>query len=274
MNIYSATPHQAGNGAQMYNPIPGAGIKQISPFVLLDHFVANAAVNFIFQFPPHPHKGFAAVSVLLSGAILHQDSLGSIGSLGSGDVQWMEAGSGVVHSEAITNPFPHNAKIENLQIWINEPAVAKKNKAFYQEAKANEIPKIELKNGLARLIAGSYHKEQSKLVTQTPLFILDFIVEPNFEHELILPKGFQAGIYVTEGEIKVKSKVLSQFELAHIEPNTTKIELIAKENARFIVLAGEPIFEPMVQYGPFVMNNMQEISKAFQEYENGEFGDI
>jgi hypothetical protein len=267
------------------NTSDGAGVKlkrivsqrqqnAFDPFILLDEFGSDQATDYIGGFPDHPHRGFETVTYMLAGAMLHRDHLGNEGHLRAGDVQWMTAAYGIIHSEM---PEQENGLLHGFQLWINLPAKEKMKSPHYQEFAAAKIPQVELAGGgYIKVIAGEFVTETEKIsgpvtgVTTQPLY---FDVSLSSRQQLDIPVDAQHTVlvYVYQGElaIGVSDKVLKAGQLGQLQ-NGDNLQLAAQDQpARFLVLAALPLNEPVVQSGPFVMNSSEEIEQAFRDYRNG-----
>ena len=267
------------------NTSDGAGVKlkrivsqqqknAFDPFILLDEFASDQAVDYIGGFPDHPHRGFETVTYMLEGAMLHRDHLGNEGHLRAGDVQWMTAAHGIIHSEM---PEQENGLLHGFQLWLNLPAKEKMKPPHYQEFAAEKIPLIDLMNGgYLKIIAGNYVTETVTIngpvagVTTQPLY---YDVLLSREQQLVIPISLQHTvlIYVYQGELAVDAsyEILKAGQLGHLI-NGDNLQLSTNQySASFLVLAALPIKESVVQAGPFVMNTTEEIEQAFQDYRNG-----
>ncbi len=266
------------------NTSDGAGVKlkriinpqqnNFDPFILLDEFASDKATDYIGGFPDHPHRGFETVTYMLAGAMLHRDHLGNEGHLRAGDVQWMTAAHGIIHSEM---PEQENGLLQGFQLWINLPAKEKMKRPHYQEFAAEDIPNIALADGgYIKLIAGEYISGTRKIsgpvtgVTTQPLYS---DVALSSQQQLDIPISLQHTVlvYVYQGELVVgtSDKILKAGQLGQLV-NGDNIHLTTHDQrARCLVLAALPLKEPMVQSGPFVMNSTEEIEQAYRDYRDG-----
>lgn len=267
----------------------GAGVKlmrslgqqqqmRLDPFLMLDEFLTDNPDDYIAGFPPHPHRGFETVTYMLEGHMLHEDHLGNRGHLRSGDVQWMTAARGIIHSEM---PQQQNGRMHGFQLWINLPSKEKMKPASYRDIPAADIPVAQLPNGTAvKVIAGSFAEGNQQaqgpvqgLSTQ-PLF-LDVQLPSGTAFKQATPAAHNAFIYLYQGSLIVgegaNAKPLSGHGAAVLSRGDQVI-VSASENARFLLLAAQPLNEPVVQYGPFVMNTREEIEQALRDYQRGDFG--
>lgn len=271
--------HWVGDGFPVrsiftYNDIA----KDVSPFLLMDY---GGPV----QFEPskhkrgvgeHPHRGFETVTIVFAGEVDHRDSAGGGGSIGPGDVQWMTAGSGLVHEEFHGKSFSKTGgAFEMIQLWVNLPAKDKMTKPRYQGLKDANIPNVALKNnaGHVRVMAGEYANHKGPALTHTPMNLWDVRLTAGKQQEFNLQKGHTAAVFVRNGELKTAAgEVIGAATLAVFDTQDEVLHLEASEDTAFMLLSGEPIREPIVGYGPFVMNSKEEILQAFADFEDGKMG--
>ena len=259
-----------------------------SPFLLLDEMgPTNYGPGEAVGAPWHPHRGFETVTYLLDGRMRHEDSSGNRGDLNPGDVQWMTAGRGIIHSEEPHEEFKKSGGISHgFQIWVNLPAKYKMMKPRYQEIPSSESPTVS-KNGVwARVIAGECMGKSSKIDTVIPITLIHIKMAKDSELLQAIDSSLNAMLYVFKGKIKVENKLavrskplpsglgvkqqIEDGELA-IMSEGEKISITSEEDSEFLILAGPEIDEPVARYGPFVMNTMEEINLAFSDYQNGTF---
>ena len=253
---------------------------QLSPFLLLDY--AGPV-----EFPPtdqrlgvgeHPHRGFETVTIVYDGEVEHRDSSGGGGRIGPGDVQWMTAASGLVHEEFHGRNFArHGGKFEMVQLWVNLPAKDKMSKPGYQTLLAQDIPTVSLPDGAGslRMIAGQYGDAKGPARTFTPINVWDLRLVDGKPLELDLPEGQTLSVLVLAGNVEVNgTESLRAAQTALFSRSGGGITLQAAGDAKLLVLAGEPINEPVVAQGPFVMNTEAEIRQAMMDYRTGRFGAI
>lgn len=258
-----------GDGARVRRSIGRAELRNLDPFLMLDEFAVQAPAGF----PAHPHRGFETVTYMLSGAFKHEDFCGHKGIIESGDLQWMTAGKGIVHSE-----MPATKEVNRgLQLWVNLAAKDKMMDPRYQELKAKDVPRTTKDGVTAIVIAGEALGVASKVHTLTPTHYLHFILEPNAELRQPIPEGWTSFAYTLKGEARFGSDDAKAACKAHHtvvfskEGNGLYVKAGA-EKAEFVLISGKPIGEPIVQYGPFVMNTQKEIMQAFQDYQYGRNG--
>ena len=254
--------------------------KHISPFLLLDHagpaqFTPTSARRGVGQ---HPHRGFETVTIVYDGEVEHRDSTGSGGKIGPGDVQWMTAASGILHEEYHSEAFAKKGgTLEMVQLWVNLPAKDKMAEAGYQTILDADIPSIALKNkaGSLRLIAGEFDGRKGPARTFTPIDVWDIRLNADKVLNLDLHEGRNTALVVLRGTVQVNGQELvRQGQLALFERNGDQLSLEANGDAVVLLLSGEPIDEPIVGHGPFVMNTEQEIHQAFADFQSGRFGQM
>jgi quercetin 2,3-dioxygenase len=254
--------------------------RGVSPFLLMDH--AGPAV-----FPPsekrrgvgeHPHRGFETVTIMYSGEVEHRDSSGSSGKIGPGDVQWMTAGSGVVHEEMHSPEYSRRGgPFEAIQLWVNLPAQHKMTAPGYQTLLAADIPEVQLAGGAgtARVIAGALGDARGPAKTFTPVSLWDVRLKAGKGARLELPAGHMTALFVLKGAVGVNgSTKVGAGEFVTFGREGEAIQLDADADATVLVLGGEPIDEPVVGYGPFVMNTEAEIRRAIEDYRTGRMGHL
>jgi hypothetical protein len=258
------------------SPLPNQWVGQISPFIMLDHFgPQHIPAGEPFFVPPHPHRGFVPVTILFDGEVEHKDSVGNIGRIKGGDVQWMTAGSGVVHSEGAPESFSKTGGVLHLiQLWINLPAAHKMTAPSYQEIKSDSIPVLKEGNSQVRVIAGKYKDLQGPAKTFSPLSLLHISIPEGEEVTIEVEKGFNASYYLTKGETIIDEYEVPSQHLVWLSDEGNNITVKAIRDSELLFMAGEPINEPLVSYGPFVMNSKTEIIQAIHDYENGLMGSI
>ncbi|PWA64280.1 pirin-like protein [Artemisia annua] len=265
---FLARPQHEGAGAVVRRSIGRFELKYFDPFLVLDEFSLCAPAGF----PDHPHRGFETVTYMLQGAITHEDFEGHKGTIGVGDLQWMTAGRGVVHSEMPAS----NGTQKGLQLWINLSSTHKMIEPRYQELDSSNIAEATEDGVTVRVIAGESLGISSPIYTRTPTMFLDFTLEPGAQLQQPIPESWNAFVYVLEGEGvfgKSKSSPTSAHNLLLLGPgNGLNAWNKSSKMLRFILVGGEPLEEPVVQWGPFVMNTQEEIDQTIQDYENFENG--
>ncbi len=283
--IYGAPPaHWVGDGFYVQSLFSYAdAFKGADPFVLLDfaaerYFAPNSgAPHGVGQ---HPHKGFETVTIARQGEVAHRDSSGGGGTIQTGDVQWMTAGRGIVHEEFHSREFSaKGGPFEMVQLWVNLPAVHKNTPAAYQAIGTKEIPVLALpeNSGSIRLIAGSYLDRLGPAKTFTEMNVWEVELSPDAKASLDLPLNHNLTLAVLRGQTAVNDEknAVAAVSLVRFQPGGERLRLQAgPEGASILLLSGVPLAEPVVGYGPFVMNSMAEIHQAFHEYEQGKFGSL
>jgi redox-sensitive bicupin YhaK (pirin superfamily) len=261
----------------------GAGVKinrvltqplqrRLDPFLMLDAFGSDKAGDYIAGFPEHPHRGFETVTYMLAGRMRHRDSAGNEGVVSDGGVQWMTAGRGVAHSEM---PEQNEGLMEGFQLWLNLPAKDKMCAPWYRDIPNEEVPRFALPSGAAvQVIAGSSHGVDGAVKREAtqPLY-LDIQLPQGVEFEQPLPAGHNAFFYVYRGEVVVDGKAVPQARMAILDnaKEADGVRIKASADARFILIAGRPLNEPIAQYGPFVMNTNAEVFQAVEDFKAGRF---
>jgi len=253
--------------------------KQMSPFLMLDYagpaeFSSTTERKGVGS---HPHRGFETVTIVYEGEVAHKDSTGQGGIIGPGDVQWMTAGSGILHEEFHSEGFAKNGGTLNMvQLWVNLPAKLKMTKPGYQAILDKQIPVIHLKNGAgqARIIAGEFDGQQGPAHTFTPMNVIDLKLKQG-STSIPVPEGWNASLVVLKGRVEAGEDVVAKdAQMLMFSNQGQDIEVNVLEDSTALLLSGEPIDEPIVGYGPFVMNTKEEIAQAMQDFNSGSFGRI
>lgn len=263
---------------QVKQPLPTMQLEQVDPFLLLHHFGPATAEpgGDPLDVGPHPHRGFEPVTFLYSGGIRHKDSRGNEGILQGGDVQWMTAGRGIIHSERASREFLEKGGVmEGIQLWVNLPKKDKMAQPAYQDIKAAQIPVIRQDEGRAelRLVAGSYQGRQGPARTFTPILALQASLQGGGFAELEIPEHYNALLYILRGEVKLNENFSYKEEtMLHFRNDGEGVSLRAIAGSEALLLAGEPIGEPVAQWGPYVMNTQTEIMEAMRDYQMGKMG--
>jgi quercetin 2,3-dioxygenase len=276
IKITSSSAQRVGEH-KMYQPIPDVGIAQISPFILLHHHGPHefAPHNQGLPFGPHPHRGFETLTFILDGEIEHADGHGHRSVIKSGGVQWMTAARGIVHSENLSaNQRENGGKMEILQLWMNLPAALKMSQPNYQGFQESEIPKViseDTKTDIA-IISGALEGKIGAAQSITGLKMLNINMKEGGELSLKIEEGKNVLFYVIDGEVLVNGKLVIGHQLAVFDTSNTDIDLKAQSETRIIFGTGDPINEPMVSQGPFVMNTTTELMQAMRDYQMGKMG--
>jgi len=262
--IIQALPVSEGAGVTVHRTIGTPGCRHLDPFLMLDHFGSDDPDEYIAGFPEHPHRGFITLTYMLDGHMLHQDSMGNRGDLRSGGAQWMKAASGVIHSEM---PQQTQGLMRGFQLWINLPAREKMSDPAYQEFSPEAIPVVDGEGQRLRLLCGTYGDRSGPIQDpNTHAQYLDVTLDPGRSFAQTLESAVTAFVYVFEGDAMIAGTALPQHTLAVLGPGEELEVSAGGHGARFIFVAGQPIREPIVQYGPFVMNTREEIEQAFADY--------
>jgi hypothetical protein len=272
-------PGMVGDGFRVFNYFPsGYNIrKEISPFLMLDFGPS-------FDFGPsdkprgvdvHPHRGFETVTIAYKGAVEHHDSAGNSGIIYPGDVQWMTAASGILHKEFHETEFSKKGgPFEMIQLWVNLPKQYKMSPPKYQEISAKNKVLVPLAGnaGEVNVIAGDFNGQKGVASTFTPINLFSVKLNKDGQLDLDIPANHNTSILVVEGELEVNGQKASLHDFVLFANEGEHMQIIAKENAVFLIMSGEPIDEPVAQYGPFVMNTQQELMEAIDDFNKGKFG--
>jgi redox-sensitive bicupin YhaK (pirin superfamily) len=282
LGVYgSPEPHWVGDGFPVRSLFSHAAHgQQVSPFLLLDY---AGPADFTPADRPrgvgvHPHRGFETVTIVYQGEVEHRDSTGSGGRIGPGDVQWMTAAAGILHEEFHSQAFTREGgTLEMVQLWVNLPARDKNAEPGYQTLLKRDIPVVELPDeaGTLRVIAGDYHGRRGPARTFTPINVWDLRLRRDGRASLTLPEGHMAGVAVLHGTVLVNDgDVVRKAQFGLLDRTGGELVLEANDDASLLVLTGEPIDEPVVMHGPFVMNTVDEIRQAVADFQRGRFGQI
>jgi len=270
--VIHAVTQMEGAGMEVRRPFPTATLSQVDPFLLLDHFgPIELGPGEAQGAPDHPHRGFETVSYMLEGTMEHEDSAGHAGRIGPGDVQWMTAGSGVIHSETPLEALRRDGgRMHGFQVWVNLPAKDKMIAPRYQEFSAEQIPEVHYDDGVAvRVIAGRVDRVEGAVNTRTPVTYLHVTLPPGTRFETSVPKSQNAMVYGISGDGADELQLFA---------HDGEIVAVANDNERetreVLVLAGEPLNEPVARYGPFVMTTKAQIGEAIEDFQSGRFGAI
>ncbi|OJH39197.1 pirin family protein [Cystobacter ferrugineus] len=282
VKVVQAVQTLEGEGFLVRRPFPIPGFTQFDPFLLVDELgPVELRPGEAKGAPDHPHRGFETVSYILAGRHQHRDSAGHAGELGPGDVQWMTAGSGVVHSEMPACEFAEKGgRMHGFQIWVNLPRRDKMMAPRYQEIPAGHIPVASTPDGRVRVkvIAGESLGARAVIDTRTPIQYLHFTLEPGGRIEQPVPRDHNAFAYVFEGEgtfgPEATTAADGQAVLFANDADSVVLENSGKAPLQLLLLSGVPLREPMVRHGPFVMNTQAEILQAFEDYQSGLMGNI
>lgn len=276
--VINSIPTTDGGGVKLLRSLGQSQGARLDPFLMLDEFSSMNADEYIAGFPDHPHRGFETVTYMLEGHMLHQDHLGNRGDLKPGSVQWMTAGRGIIHSEM---PQQESGRMHGFQLWVNLPAREKMKPAAYQDIQPEAIPSLRLRDGggWVKIIAGTAYIEDQVIVgpiqglSTEPLF-LDVRLSGGEYFAHSIAQGHNAFVYVYEGLSDIAPDTESRQLATHragVLSEGDRLEVRAgQEGAAFLVLAARPLYEPVAQYGPFVMNTREEIEQAISDYRDGQ----
>ncbi|MCL7451950.1 MAG: pirin family protein [Anaerolineae bacterium] len=261
-----------GAGVRLKRTIASRKLDYLDPFLLLDHFGSDNPADYLAGFPMHPHRGIETVTYMLEGFVRHKDSLGNAGTIGPGDVQWMTAGSGIMHEEM---PRPDGNRMYGFQLWVNLPAKRKMTRPRYQEFAADKIPEVEGDGGSrVRVVAGEAAGVQGPVreIAISPTYLdVEVPARSTFTHPV--ERGHTAFAYAFEGQgsFGPNGEVISALSLV-IYGDGDRVQVRAgKEPLRFLLVSGKPLHEPVARYGPFVMNTREEIQQALHDLRDGTF---
>jgi hypothetical protein len=277
----STSFHWVGDGffVSTYFPSRDLPAERVSPFVLMDYgpgedFAPNPRGKRGVGW--HPHRGFETVTLAWEGSVAHRDNAGNAGIIGPGDVQWMTAGAGIFHEEYHEEGFARRGgRMHMMQLWVNLPRAKKMATPGYQPIPKADIPSVALAGGgQVRVIAGDYQGERGPARTFTPISMLDADLPPGDRLSLELPATHNAMAIVAKGRVRAGDHVASAGELVLFANDAPRLELTAEEDTHVILLSGKPLNEPVVAYGPFVMNTFEEIHQAIADVNRGGFGPI
>ncbi len=275
------TPHWVGDGFPVrsiftYNDLA----QEISPFLLMDYggpveFAPSEKIRGVGE---HPHRGFETVTIVYSGEVDHRDSAGGGGSIGPGGVQWMTAASGLVHEEMHGKNFAKNGGLfEMVQLWVNLPIKDKMGPPRYQGIQDEHIPSLKLNNeaGVIRVIAGKFLETQGPAKTFSPINLWDIRLHQGKKNLFTVLDGHTAAVFVLSGQVQLNDgTIINSAEIAVLQNKGEQFELTATEEAKILFLGGEPLNEPFIGYGPFVMSTKEELHQAFADFNSGKMGKI
>jgi redox-sensitive bicupin YhaK (pirin superfamily) len=266
-----------GAGVSIHRAFPNNQLSELDPFLLLDHMgPMYPRPGEATGFPDHPHRGFETVTYMLHGEFRHRDSFGHSGVIGPGDVQWMTAGSGLVHSEMPGESVVKNGgRLEGFQLWVNLPAKDKMKAPRYQEISALHLPVARSSDGRVevKIIAGDAMGQKGAVETQIPIQYLHIKLAAGAKFVQEVPSNLAAMLYVFEGSAEAGGVKAARFHLVELGDGDS-VEITSQETAELLLLAAQPIREPIARYGPFVMNTEAEVRQAFRDFREGRMGRI
>ena len=276
--IVHATPQLEGEGMIVTRPFPTARLDQIDPFLLLDRMgPVTHGPGEAKGAPDHPHRGFETVTYVLDGAIEHQDSQGNRGRIGPGDVQWMTAGAGVIHSEMPSDDIRRDGgRLHGFQLWVNLPRRDKMMTPRYQELRAAEIPTGKSDDGkvTVTVIAGESLGARASIDTRTPIMVLHVRLAAGARLAQAVPETYNAFAFVISGEATFGGRAARENDAVIFERDGDTVDVGTGGGAELLLIGGVPLNEPVARYGPFVMNTPGEIRQAMLDYQSGRFGEI
>lgn len=259
-----------GAGVTVHRSIGIPALRNYDPFMLLDQISSDNPDDYIAGFPSHPHRGFNTFTYMIDGDMEHKDSMGNTGNLGSGGAQWMKAASGVIHSEM---PKQENGLMRGFQLWINLPAANKMDTPEYQEYKSDAFPVVKTSDYSIKVLIGRFADAEAPIVddiTEVSYFDVQLEAGKHFQHKL--PAENNSFLYIFEGDGRFNGQHIPASTLIQLGSEDSTPEFFAgKQGARFLLVSGKPINEPVVQYGPFVMNSREEIDEAMRDYQSNNF---
>ena len=270
LSIQAGQPTSDGAGVKLTRVFGGPGVELFDPFLMLDEFGSDKADDYIAGFPPHPHRGFETVTYMIEGRMRHEDHMGNVGLLQGGGVQWMTAARGVIHSEM---PEQEEGVMRGFQLWLNLPGKSKMGDAGYDDIQPERIPRITTQNGVeVVVIAGQFDDGQTQQAgavqrPDTEPQYFDFHMPAGATIAPKVPEGHRVLLYVYEGEVAIagQPQKLGKSRLARLSENG-ELQLTASVDSKVLLIAGKPLGEPIVQYGPFVMNSREEIEQALRDF--------
>jgi quercetin 2,3-dioxygenase len=270
--VFRGVPTSDGAGVKLTRVVGQEALPDLDPFLLLDEFGSDDPQAYIAGFPEHPHRGFETVTYMLAGRMRHRDNQGNSGLLTAGSVQWMTAGRGIVHSEM---PEQEEGLMQGFQLWVNLPASDKMTAPRYQDIAPERIPLAAFEGGTVRVIAGRFGDVEGPVtgISVDPTY-LDVALDPGASFRTHIAPGHTAFLHAFEGDVvagEEPARPIASAELAVLGSGDTVAVRAGAEGARFILVAGRPLREPIVRYGPIVMNTRAELVRAFDDLRNGTF---
>jgi len=276
--LVHATPQLEGEGMIVTRPFPTARLDHLDPFLLLDRMgPVTHGPGEAKGAPDHPHRGFETVTYVLDGAVEHEDSQGNRGRIGAGDVQWMTAGSGVIHSELPWEEIRRDGgRMHGFQLWVNLPRRDKMMKPRYQELRAAEIPTATSADGkvTVTVIAGESLGTRATIDTRTPIMYLHVRLAAGARFTQVIPETYNAFAFVISGEATFGDRLARENDAVIFERDGDAVAIATENGAELLLIGGVPLNEPVARYGPFVMNTAGEIRQAMIDYQSGRFGEI
>jgi redox-sensitive bicupin YhaK (pirin superfamily) len=275
-HLYAGVDTQDGAGVKLTRVLTQKLQERLDPYLMLDNFKSHNPDDYVAGFPNHPHRGFETITYMITGRMRHRDSAGNEGLLQNGGVQWMTAASGVIHSEL---PEQENGAMEGFQLWLNLPAKDKMNDPWYKDFQSDDLPKYSTEDGVdVTVIAGQSHGIEGAVTRDiTEPSYLDIYLPAGTSFSQAIPADHNAFVFVYRGTIEIAGETVPTKTMAILENNAdtdgVTITADSSEDTKVILITGRPLGEPIVQYGPFVMNNQQEIMQAVTDFQSGKFGE-
>ena len=267
INIIDGVQTSDGAGVKLRRIIGSPNLNMLDPFLLFDEFGSDNPDDYIAGFPPHPHRGFETITYMLNGKFRHKDSAGNEGLLSDGSVQWMTAGSGVIHSEM---PEKTDGLVRGFQLWLNLPKKLKMTNPSYNDIPSEKIPEVDIDNGQVRVISGTYNGVTGPGLPHTGMVYFDVKLNKGTNVEFPIDDMWNSFIYVYEGQACVDDHNILQGQLAVFnQKGTLSFRSSDLSILRCIVVSGKPLNEPVARGGPFVMNTQSEVLQAFNDYQKG-----
>ena len=275
-HLYAGVDTQDGAGVKLTRVLTQQLQERLDPYLMLDNFKSHNPDDYVAGFPNHPHRGFETITYMITGRMRHRDSAGNEGLLQNGGVQWMTAASGVIHSEL---PEQENGAMEGFQLWLNLPAKDKMNDPWYKDFQSDDLPKYSTEDGVdVTVIAGQSHGIEGAVTRDiTEPSYLDIYLPAGTSFSQAIPADHNAFAFVYRGTIEIAGETVPTKTMAILENNAdtdgVTITADSSEDTKVILITGRPLGEPIVQYGPFVMNSQQEIMQAVTDFQSGKFGE-
>lgn len=277
VEMIRAQPASDGAGVKLLRVFGGGRSERFDPFLMLDEFGSREASDYIGGFPPHPHRGFETITYMLRGKMEHRDHMGNVGLLNDGDVQWMTAGRGIIHSEM---PRQTEGQMRGFQVWLNLAAENKMTPAHYEDVAGGKLPRYSVGRSELIAIAGDVNLDGQQITgyfqraDTLPLYWDVHLAEGDIMR-VPVPAGHTALLYTYEGKLRLNETQLPAQHLLRLnDEGDVLVQNPGTETVRFILLAGKPLRQPIVQYGPFVMNTSEQIEQALTDYRSGNFGRV
>lgn len=269
--IIPATSIREGAGVVVNRTIGTPMLRHYDPFLLLDHISSDQPQDYLAGFPAHPHRGFSTFTYMIDGQMTHHDSMGNHGDLGPGAAQWMKAASGVIHSEM---PKQQLGLMRGFQLWINLPAAHKMDRPEYREYSEKMFPVLTFPEYTVKVLVGHFDGINAPIIDPvTEVTYLDVQLQPDKDFRYDLPNGNSNFIYVFEGHGQLANQAVQRHSLVILDASDNNLItfLAGNKGARFIVVSGKPIHEPIVRYGPFVMSTKEQIDQAMKDFQSNQF---